>query len=176
MQVQATRCRGSTATGALALSPALALAETAQGTDIDWLKLFLGLFGGLALFLFGMEQLADGPQGGGRRQPQEAHGAADRKPFHGCRDRPEPARIIVRPKFLDKELLAAPALAPAREREVRIRLGSPGLRRRRARATTMSVPHRRRYTRDMAHSIQDRRKPICGDAGRSARNHANDAP
>ncbi len=42
----------------LALSPAFA--ETATGTDVDWLKLFMGLLGGLALFLFGMEQMANG--------------------------------------------------------------------------------------------------------------------
>lgn len=42
----------------LALSPAFA--EAAPETDVDWLKLFMGLFGGLALFLFGMEQMANG--------------------------------------------------------------------------------------------------------------------
>lgn len=42
----------------LAFSPAFA--QAAVGAEIDWLKLFMGLFGGLALFLFGMEQLADG--------------------------------------------------------------------------------------------------------------------
>jgi phosphate:Na+ symporter len=37
------------------------LAGTEPGTDtIDWLKLGMGLFGGLAMFLFGMEQMSDG--------------------------------------------------------------------------------------------------------------------
>jgi phosphate:Na+ symporter len=38
-----------------------ALAETTPGAAvIDWLKLGMGLFGGLALFLFGMEQMSEG--------------------------------------------------------------------------------------------------------------------
>ncbi len=37
-----------------------ALAETPGGQDIDWFKLGMGLFGGLAFFLFGMEQMSDG--------------------------------------------------------------------------------------------------------------------
>jgi phosphate:Na+ symporter len=39
--------------------PALAGAEPDAGT-IDWLNLGMGLFGGLAMFLFGMEQMSDG--------------------------------------------------------------------------------------------------------------------
>jgi hypothetical protein len=42
----------------LAFSPAFA--QAAAGAGIDWLKPLMGLLGGLALFLFGMEQLADG--------------------------------------------------------------------------------------------------------------------
>ncbi len=42
----------------LVLSPALA--ETGDGQTIDWLRLLMGLFGGLALFLFGMEQMSNG--------------------------------------------------------------------------------------------------------------------
>jgi phosphate:Na+ symporter len=37
-----------------------ALAATEGGQDIDWLQLGMGLFGGLALFLFGMDQMSDG--------------------------------------------------------------------------------------------------------------------
>jgi phosphate:Na+ symporter len=37
-----------------------ALAATEGGNDIDWLQLGMGLFGGLALFLFGMDQMSDG--------------------------------------------------------------------------------------------------------------------
>ena len=38
-----------------------ALAETLPDTDtIDWFTLGMGLFGGLAMFLFGMEQMSDG--------------------------------------------------------------------------------------------------------------------
>ena len=37
-----------------------ALAETPGGQEIDWFKLGMGLFGGLAFFLFGMEQMSDG--------------------------------------------------------------------------------------------------------------------
>ena len=37
------------------------LAETSQGSEaINWLNLGMGLFGGLAMFLFGMEQMSDG--------------------------------------------------------------------------------------------------------------------
>jgi phosphate:Na+ symporter len=39
--------------------PALAGTEPDAGT-IDWLNLGMGLFGGLAMFLFGMEQMSDG--------------------------------------------------------------------------------------------------------------------
>ena len=41
----------------LTLSPVLA--ATATGQEIDWLRLFMGLFGGLALFPFGMDQMAN---------------------------------------------------------------------------------------------------------------------
>ena len=37
-----------------------ALAQTPGGDEIDWFKLGIGLFGGLALFLFGMEQMSEG--------------------------------------------------------------------------------------------------------------------
>jgi phosphate:Na+ symporter len=36
------------------------LAETPGGEQINWFKLGMGLFGGLAFFLFGMEQMSDG--------------------------------------------------------------------------------------------------------------------
>jgi phosphate:Na+ symporter len=42
----------------LAFAPALA--QTGEGQEIDWLRLLMGLFGGLALFLFGMEQMSNG--------------------------------------------------------------------------------------------------------------------
>ncbi len=42
----------------LAATPALA-AATATGNDIDWFNIGMSLLGGLALFLFGMEQMAD---------------------------------------------------------------------------------------------------------------------
>ena len=42
----------------LAATPALA-AATATGSDIDWFNMGMSLLGGLALFLFGMEQMAD---------------------------------------------------------------------------------------------------------------------
>ncbi len=38
----------------------LAFAGEGPGDDIDWLSLSMGLFGGLALFLAGLEHLADG--------------------------------------------------------------------------------------------------------------------
>ena len=41
----------------LAITPAFAASGT--GSDIDWLNMGMTLFGGLALFLFGMEQMAD---------------------------------------------------------------------------------------------------------------------
>ena len=37
-----------------------ALAATKGGSDVDWFQLGMGLFGGLALFLFGMDQMSDG--------------------------------------------------------------------------------------------------------------------
>ena len=46
------------AIGWLIAMPALAASE--GGSDIDWLQLGMGLFGGLALFLFGMDQMSDG--------------------------------------------------------------------------------------------------------------------
>ena len=42
----------------LAVTPALA-AATGTGGDIDWFNMCMKLLGGLALFLFGMEQMAD---------------------------------------------------------------------------------------------------------------------
>ncbi|HEY5733332.1 MAG TPA: Na/Pi cotransporter family protein [Gammaproteobacteria bacterium] len=39
--------------------PALAAGNEAA-TEVDWLKLGMGLFGGLAMFLFGMDQMSDG--------------------------------------------------------------------------------------------------------------------
>jgi phosphate:Na+ symporter len=44
--------------------PLAALAtETSAAGDVDWLRLLMGLFGGLAMFLFGMEQMSDGLKG-----------------------------------------------------------------------------------------------------------------
>ena len=37
--------------------PLAAMADVAVTSDVDWLKLSMGLFGGLAMFLFGMELL-----------------------------------------------------------------------------------------------------------------------
>ena len=37
-----------------------ALAQAAEATSIDWFKLVMGLFGGLALFLFGIDQMSNG--------------------------------------------------------------------------------------------------------------------
>ncbi len=42
------------------LAFAVAAAELETGDQIDWLRLMMGLFGGLALFLFGMEQMSNG--------------------------------------------------------------------------------------------------------------------
>jgi phosphate:Na+ symporter len=39
------------------------LAATPAGDEIDWFKLIMGLLGGLAMFLFGMEQMSEGLQG-----------------------------------------------------------------------------------------------------------------
>jgi len=36
------------------------LAATGSQSDVDWFQLGMGLFGGLALFLFGMDQMSDG--------------------------------------------------------------------------------------------------------------------
>ena len=37
-----------------------ALAQAAEAASIDWFKLVMGLFGGLALFLFGIDQMSNG--------------------------------------------------------------------------------------------------------------------
>jgi phosphate:Na+ symporter len=42
------------------LAAAAAAAELETTGEIDWLRLLMGLFGGLALFLFGMEQMSNG--------------------------------------------------------------------------------------------------------------------
>ena len=57
------RSRAILISGALVLFvlalPVLAETKPDAGA-IDWFKLGMGLFGGLAMFLFGMEQMSDG--------------------------------------------------------------------------------------------------------------------
>jgi phosphate:Na+ symporter len=43
--------------------PLAGFAAEAPAGEIDWLRLLMGLFGGLAMFLFGMEQMSDGLKG-----------------------------------------------------------------------------------------------------------------
>ncbi len=43
----------------IALAASSVLAATGDGVQVDWVKMAMTLFGGLALFLFGMEQMAD---------------------------------------------------------------------------------------------------------------------
>ena len=43
--------------------PFATLAADVPAEEIDWLRLLMGLFGGLAMFLFGMEQMSDGLKG-----------------------------------------------------------------------------------------------------------------
>jgi len=43
--------------------PLSGFAAAAPSDEIDWLRLLMGLFGGLAMFLFGMEQMSDGLKG-----------------------------------------------------------------------------------------------------------------
>ena len=43
--------------------PLAGFAAGAPAGEIDWLRLLMGLFGGLAMFLFGMEQMSDGLKG-----------------------------------------------------------------------------------------------------------------
>ena len=45
--------------GLLALMSWTALAAEKDGQEIAWLGMGMNLFGGLAIFLFGMEQMAD---------------------------------------------------------------------------------------------------------------------
>jgi phosphate:Na+ symporter len=45
---------------ALVLAGSTALAETAMGDTLEWGNMLMGLLGGLALFLFGMEQMGEG--------------------------------------------------------------------------------------------------------------------
>jgi len=47
----------------LLAAPLAALAAEPSSDAIDWLRLLMGLFGGLAMFLFGMEQMSDGLKG-----------------------------------------------------------------------------------------------------------------
>ncbi len=44
----------------LCLVPVIALAASENSAQLNWLKMAMELFGGLALFLFGMEQMSDG--------------------------------------------------------------------------------------------------------------------
>ncbi|MDJ0780025.1 MAG: Na/Pi cotransporter family protein [Gammaproteobacteria bacterium] len=44
----------------LCLVPVMAWAASESSTELNWLKMAMELFGGLALFLFGMEQMSDG--------------------------------------------------------------------------------------------------------------------
>ncbi len=55
IKVAALVCLGRPA---LVVAPALAADSTTAG--LDWARMLMGLFGGLALFLFGMDQLGDG--------------------------------------------------------------------------------------------------------------------
>ena len=43
--------------------PLATFAAETPGAQIDWLRLLMGLLGGLAMFLFGMEQMSDGLKG-----------------------------------------------------------------------------------------------------------------
>lgn len=47
------------ATGAIVLAPASAVAASGPGANLDGLAMAFGLLGGLAIFLFGMEQMTD---------------------------------------------------------------------------------------------------------------------
>ncbi|MGB5777170.1 MAG: Na/Pi cotransporter family protein [Sedimenticolaceae bacterium] len=48
---------------AILVYPFATLAADVPAEEIDWLRLLMGLFGGLAMFLFGMEQMSDGLKG-----------------------------------------------------------------------------------------------------------------
>jgi hypothetical protein len=60
--------------------PGLAQADP-EALGIDWLRLSMGLFGGLAMFLFGMEQMSEGLKAAAR--PQGHPRALDQEPFPG---------------------------------------------------------------------------------------------
>ncbi|HYQ71993.1 MAG TPA: Na/Pi cotransporter family protein, partial [Gammaproteobacteria bacterium] len=71
MTITGLRCGRKTARNTLLLLGLMALLhalptlaqEPNEAVAIDWLTLLMGLFGGLAMFLFGMEQMSEGLKG-----------------------------------------------------------------------------------------------------------------
>ena len=112
--------------------------------DIDWLNMGMGLFGGLALFLFGMEQMADALKAvaGDRMKDILARLTTNRVmgaltgafvSFTGqfarlaewlVPDKPlEEEDLVVRAKYLDDVLLTTPSLALDRVRLETLHMG-----------------------------------------------------
>jgi hypothetical protein len=63
---------------ALTAGAAWAAVDTAAAAGLDWLKMGSTLFGGLALFLFGMDQLSHGLKGAAGEQLKRIYGHARR--------------------------------------------------------------------------------------------------
>jgi phosphate:Na+ symporter len=60
------------------------LAATPAGDEIDWFKLIMGLLGGLAMFLFGMEQMSEGLQGAAGDSLKDVLGRLTKNRFMGA--------------------------------------------------------------------------------------------
>mgnify|MGYP001823847932 CR=1 FL=1 len=60
------------------------LAATPADAEIDWFKLVMGLLGGLAMFLFGMEQMSEGLQGAAGDTLKDVLGRLTKNRFLGA--------------------------------------------------------------------------------------------
>ena len=60
------------------------LAATPADAEIDWFKLVMGLLGGLAMFLFGMEQMSEGLQGAAGDSLKDVLGRLTKNRFMGA--------------------------------------------------------------------------------------------
>jgi Na+/phosphate symporter len=98
----------------------------AGAEGIDWLEMAKGLFGGLALFLFGMEQMSGALKSAMGNQMRELLGKLTRTRLSAVLtgtfvtavvqsssvpDRPVEEKVIIRPEFLNEAMIETPTLA-----------------------------------------------------------------
>jgi len=72
------------AMAALVLFAGSAIAEESGSQDIDWFYLTMALFGGLAMFLYGMEQMSDGLQSAAGEKLKDVLAGLTRNRFLGA--------------------------------------------------------------------------------------------